>query len=60
MIATVRFGSLSNHFQKLSISHCAEVFMQLRSFSRDIVARITRSAGYDSLRNVVGGGGMRN
>src|ERR1039458_2194979 len=45
MIATERLGSLSSHFQKASISQCADVFMQLRSFSRDMVASTARSAG---------------
>ena len=59
MMATDRLGSSSNHFHTLSSSHWAVVLRQLRSFSRHMVMRSTRSAGYESLRKVgVGGGGV--
>ena len=56
MMATDKLGSSSNHLNTCVISRRPAVFMQLRSFSRDIVMSMTRGAGYSSLRKEVGGG----
>ena len=45
MMATERLGSASSHFHTASISHCAVVFIQLRSLGRFMVMRRTRGAG---------------